>query len=31
MLDEVFEQNRARMAQYAVTKYQQVESPTATK
>ena len=30
MVDEVFEQNRMRMAQYAVTKSQQVESPTAT-
>lgn len=30
MADEVFEQNRARMAQCAVTKSQQVESPTAT-
>lgn len=30
MLDEVFEQNRMRMAQYAVTKSQQVESPTTT-
>lgn len=31
MVDEVFEQNRMRMAQYAVTKSQQVESSTATK
>lgn len=30
MVDEVFEQNRMRMAQYAVTKSQQVESLTAT-
>ena len=30
MVDEVFEQNRMRMAQYAVTKSQQVESPTTT-
>jgi integrase len=30
MVDEVFEQNRIRMAQYAVTKSQQVESLTAT-
>ena len=30
MADEVFEQNRARMAQCAVTKSQQVESSTAT-
>ena len=30
MVDEVFEQNRMRMAQYTVTKSQQVESPTAT-
>ncbi len=30
MVDEVFEQNRARMAQYAVTKSRQVESTTAT-
>ena len=30
MVDEVFEQNRMRMAQYAVAKSQQVESPTAT-
>lgn len=30
MVDEVFEQNRIRMAQYAVTKSQQVESQTAT-
>lgn len=28
MVDEVFEQNRMRMAQYAVSKSQQVESPT---
>ena len=31
MVDEVFEQNRMRMAQYAVTKSQQVESSIATK
>ena len=30
MVDEVFEQNRMRMAQYAVTKSQQVESLAAT-
>ena len=30
MVDEVFEQYRMRMAQYAVTKSQQVESPTVT-
>lgn len=30
MADEVFEQNRMRMAQYAVTKFQQVESSTIT-
>lgn len=30
MVDEVFEQNRMRMAQYAVTKSQQVESSIAT-
>ena len=28
MVDEVFEQNRMRMAQYAVTKSQQVEEQT---
>ena len=30
MVDKVFEQNRMRMAQYAVTKSQQVESLAAT-